>query len=105
MKYGPEDNAVNRLRELNSAVRQSDVDAVAYDYDILCVRGFCGIHCRSGEGFPYTGCGRRGGGLRATAGREKYCENDREGSTADHKSVSWFPARKYIVFASQASAA
>src|SRR6266481_170854 len=77
MKYGPEDNAVNRLRELNSAVRQSDVDAVAYDYDILCVRGFCGIHCRSGEGVPYTRCWRRSWSLRVAASRKKRCKNGR----------------------------
>src|SRR6266849_1299802 len=105
VKGGSESHAVDRLGKLNRAVEQGDVLAIADDFDVFCVRGLGGIHRRRGQGFPYTGCGRRGGGLRATAGREKYCKNDREGSTADHKAVSWFPARKYIVFASQASAA
>jgi hypothetical protein len=104
MKNRGKHGSIHRLGELNRAVKQGNMHAVADDLDVLGVRGLCGVHRRAGECIPYIGCRGRCRSLRMAISGEKRCKNDRKKCAMNHESVSWYASRKYLVFALQASA-
>jgi hypothetical protein len=104
VENGAENHTIGRLHKLNGPIGEGDVNAIADDLNVLCVRGLCWIHRRTGQCIPHTGCGGRSGSLRESAGRKKWSKSDQEEGSANHKDDPWYPARKYTVFASQASA-